>query len=333
MYIINIYILHNPLIIYIMTVFSCSLCSFSSNLIGDYKRHIKTNKHLKNLKAHQTYNKTSVSSFNLNLPHSTSIDLNLPQYDNNIHNNSNNDNIVCKYCNKDISDKNKKRHYMTACLEIPDKMKNRLIEKHNSNLKTINKLEPVPSNNNKYNIINNNNINNNNITNTNLNVNPLGQESLDHISTERMEAIIKSNTNLMKMFYESLIENVDNSNSYIDNRNNIAFYTDDKKNVKIERLRKFLNRFCELCMNRIRDYLQLHPDDYSDIAKKIFMDTYNIFVCMINRNNIQYSDDIEKEHKALVSGYEEDVKLCMMKNNKEGKARLNILENDFNKLT
>lgn len=321
--------------------YCCICCNYKTNRQYDFKKHLNTKKHIKyNIE----YSSKNVSSFNLNLPHSTSFYLNLPHSNKLNVNKDNNIIIKCKYCNKDISDKNKKRHYINACLNIPDKLKNRLIEKHNSNPRTINKINLINTSNNNFNITNNiNNINNNNINNNlnnnlnsnlhNININPIGQECFDHITPKKMEYIIKANTNLMKIFYESLQENKDNMNTYIDNRNSIAFFADSDKNIRIERLKKFLNRFCELCMNRIKDYINSHPDDYTDISKKIFTDTYNIFICMINSNNIHNSDKIEAEHKALVSCYEDDVKLCIMKYNKISKARLNTLEKDFNKLS
>jgi hypothetical protein len=59
-------------------------------------------------------------------------------------NGNGNSNYVCEYCGlKFNSNKHINRHYIKACIHIPDKIKNRLIIKHNSNPRTKNKLPLV----------------------------------------------------------------------------------------------------------------------------------------------------------------------------------------------
>jgi hypothetical protein len=108
-------------------LYNCKYCNYSTSRQHDYKTHLISKTHIK---VQQTYNMTNIFPIIQNYPQ-----------------NENNDTIkssfYCKYCNKNISYKNKKRHYMTTCLEIPNEMKNKLIKQHNDNQKTKNKLNYV----------------------------------------------------------------------------------------------------------------------------------------------------------------------------------------------
>jgi hypothetical protein len=147
-----------------------------------------------------------------------------------------------------------------------------------------------------------------------------------------MNEIARGDKDLMNMLCESVFENVENINSYLDIKNCLAFFLDDNRKIKIERLKKFIDNFCSIYMNKMKNYIRNNPEEFEEHTRKIFEDTFNIFICLINRHNIRYSDEIEEAHKTLINKYNDDVKLNMIRNNKQGKQNLDTIESDFFKL-
>lgn len=296
--------------------YKCISCNYNTNSNSNFKKHLNTITHnnIVNNISNTKKNKIIANDTNINIP---IINLN---------------NVKCKFCNNSfISNKTLHNHLLKACIYIPNKIRNRLLIRYNNNPRTkdSNKLSLQSTSNNRYNIINN--INTNNINNNNqFNINSLGNESISHISNERMVEIVKGDKNLMKLLCESLYENIENINSYIDIRNNLAFYVDDNMKIKIDSLKRFLDKLCNIFMNNINNHINNNPNVFNDNIKQLFKEKYNIFICLINRDNINYSDVIENKHKQLRDRYIDDVKISMLSNNKIGKSNLNKLETDFN---
>lgn len=149
---------------------------------------------------------------------------------------------------------------------IPDKIKNRLIIKHNKNPRTKHKLQLVntnmsnskiyninnisgntitsnntsTSNNISNNIDNINSINSNDITNNNFTLNTFSNQSLDHIPDEKMNAITKGDTSMMYLLCKEMTKLPENNNTFINTRKDLAYYFDDDKTIRIDRLKQYI---------------------------------------------------------------------------------------------
>jgi hypothetical protein len=264
----------------------------------------------------------------------------------------------CEYCSQNYKySKYLHNHQIKSCIKIPDKIKNRLIIKHNNNSRTKTKLPLIISTNNNskiYNINNNisgntintstvdnsvntnNEITNNEITNntlTSIKLNSFGNETLDHISDEKMNEIVKGDIELMHLLCQELSKIPANNNAFIDTRKNLAFYLDSNDRIKIERIKQYIFNFCNIYMERMKQYIFDNPDKFTQIAKNVFKDTYDIYFCIINRHNFDDMESIEKEHENLVKKFIDDVKINLINTNKVSKNYLDSIEKDFYKLT
>lgn len=158
-----------------MGKFECKKCVYSTNNLGDYKRHILTNKHQKQVAMSSNnimdtigLNRTEKDTIGLNRT-DTHISTSLGIKDNIINRNYNIDNITnnpnnniidnetsnqqykftnrlfiikdnisyCKFCNIKLNSIDKiKRHCINSCISIPSDIKNYLINKYNNDKRT-----------------------------------------------------------------------------------------------------------------------------------------------------------------------------------------------------
>ena len=148
-----------------MTIFNCNICNYTTSKSSNYTKHIKTKKHLSNVNSHSIDNHMSASYEYLQIPANTCKYLQTTECNLNS-NNLIDTSTICSYCNTSFnSNKNMFNHYIKACIHIPDKIKNRLIIKHNSNPRTKTKLPLVETIIKENKIITNNPNNSNNTNN------------------------------------------------------------------------------------------------------------------------------------------------------------------------
>jgi hypothetical protein len=245
-------------------------------------------------------------------------------------------------------------HYIKACIHIPDKIKNRLIIKHNSNPRTKTKLPLVetvikenkiitnnPNNSHNTNNVIGNTLNTNSHNNTVNNIqnnnnsfilNPFGKETLDHISDEDLNEIISSPDNIIGLFKEKLDLIPENNNSYVDTRRSLAFYHDKENNIKIDRLHDYLVKFCDMYMEVLKKMTEDTPERFNRIKKLVFEDTYNIYFCVINKDNFDDMEYIEQKHRELTSIFNAKLKVALLNSNMKSKANLTNISKDFNKI-
>jgi hypothetical protein len=289
---------------------------------------------------------------------------------NNISNNSdigNCNELKCEYCKQIF--KNKRtihKHQLKSCIKISDNIRNRMIIKHNDNAKTKHKLQLVNTNisNSKiYNINNNisgntitsnntstannistsnnisnnidniNSINSNDITNNNFTLNTFSNQSLDHIPDEKMNEIAKGDTSMMYLLCREMAKLPENNNTFINTRKDLAYYFDDDKTIKIDRLKQYIYKFCNKYMERMKQHILDNPNKFTQISKNVFKDTYDIYFCVINKNNFENMDKIEAEHEAMIKQFVDDVKINLINSNKVSRKYLDSIEKDFYKLS
>ena len=259
----------------------------------------------------------------LNLPQFTSINLNLPQMSKTsiVSIKKDKSKCNCKYCNTEISAKNKIRHYITSCLDIPDKIKIKLIDKHNNNSRTKEKIDLLDSSliktNKKItnNNIMNNNINNNNITNNNifLNVNSIGNESIEHITIQGMVHIMKSGHRMIKEFCKEIHKVKENKNAFLDVRNKTIYYINENKEIELEDMNDMLGIIVDKYVKKINEFFKSHLDSLDNVTKLLFKETLDTFFCVINLNNYDEKDIIENENKIMLEQFNNDMRFSLYK--------------------
>lgn len=350
-----------------MTNYCCKICNYSTDRSNNYKIHIISKKHMNNMNNRlytNNNNKVISNSFNMtkydlicsnktfaNKKLANSNKVLLYSENINTHITENKlicENIKCEYC--DSVFKTKKyvhNHYIKSCIKIPDKIKNRLIVKHNNNPRTKNKLALVVNTNYNskiYNINNNisgntinttidNSIDNSVTVNNKLKLNTFGNETLKHISDEKMNEIIKSDSSLMYLLCREISKIPENNNTFINTRKDLAFYLDEDETIKIDRIKQYIYKFCNKYMERMKQYILDNPEKFTQIGKNVFKDTYDIYFCIINKHNFDEMEQIEAEHEELIKKFVDDVKINLLNSNKVSKSYLDTIEKDFYKLT
>jgi hypothetical protein len=291
-----------------MTLYECKYCSYSSSRYPDYKKHLGTKKHISNVSTYVSH--TDASGCEL-----TREDVKGRKRPIVVNKVSINDNnilpITCVYCNKLFKrSKNLNNHYKFSCKIIPSRIKNNYILSHNNNGNTKNKIELIQPLTGK--IINNINNNTNNIVNNNLIVNPVGQESIEHIKKERLLEILSSGDNMLKEFCKEIYSVTENLNAYIDIRTKIITFINKDNKLEIETMSRMIQKIVYSHMDRIKSIMRVYREELPDNAVRLFDETINIYNCVINSDNIRDEKLIEEEHDRLNIRLLEDIKSSLM---------------------
>ena len=169
--------------------------------------------------------------------------------------------VECKWCNKKVHKKGLTRHYRTACIMIPKKNQNSLINKFNNhkrhttalaipkensnpNVKSINNSRTTNiTNNNTMNNSNNTTINNVTIENkVTFKINPLGQEDLSFLTKE-------DKLNILERMYNGVPELIKKIHSHPENRNllpnvnkNVVAYLNKDNELNMIKKMKYVSK-------------------------------------------------------------------------------------------
>mgnify|MGYP000630983611 CR=1 FL=1 len=316
-----------------MTIYSCNKCNYTTTKSSNYTKHINTNKHINNINIHRIDNSINGNTiFHNNLKISSNKNKNREFSIMEWHNSVNIYTNQCKYCLKNFKNQNSiKYHYIHTCIEIPDKIKNRLIIKHNNHKSTKHKIPLVETVQKANKIVNYNNMGT--INNINVNIKPMGEESIEHITDERLNEIIKADHNMMLLLKNDMALNPSNNNVYLNIRTKMLFYVDKDNKIRVTKISKYNTEFCYMWMNKINKIIQDSPDKFGDINIKRFEDTYDIYTCKITNENFDEMDYIEKQHHELINKFFEDLVMVNLNNNIQSKSLLEQHSPDFNKLT
>ena len=215
-----------------MPLYSCELCKFSSHLKSNYKRHLKTNKHIaksKELalmstnehKRAQNEHKRAQMSTN---EHKKRIIISDKIY-------------KCQYCDEKFTTiPNKRRHENHYCKHIPGDNSNIISElkKEKKMLyKQIEKLIDKAGNHNVNIQANTNNVQTNNTQTNNIKLNSYGKEDLSHITDLFKTNLLKMPHGMIPKMIEAVHFNDDkpeNKNIKFTNKrdNKIKIFSNDK---------------------------------------------------------------------------------------------------------
>jgi hypothetical protein len=232
-------------------MYNCNYCNYKTNKLCNFKKHITTKKHKNNvildkqirMDMNGLSNATNglsnaMNGHEINLEDENDNENNISTSNCNILTKIEQENIIldklqkgkkhksydCIYCNTHIKEKKYlRKHLMSNCLSVDNKLKHKLIEKHNSRKNTKHKI-PISNDKNKYttitnknshnNITNSHNTNTTNNTQNNLTINVSGMtemnyvanESIDHISKEERIRMLKSPLRLVELLCKRLIK-------------------------------------------------------------------------------------------------------------------------------
>ena len=169
-----------------MVLYECECCNFSSKLKGDYKRHLKTKKHLKRNEGSlpqplsQESCKKNIPNIPLNIPISPpNIPVFLPE----------NSDFSCIFCKSSFSSfSNKRRHELHRCKKNPNYV-NGIIESKNKQIKQLEKERNKMKKEIKKLLLTTNTTNINN-TNNVIIVNNYGKENTNYLSEEYLKKLL-----------------------------------------------------------------------------------------------------------------------------------------------
>ena len=197
----------------------CELCNYNTNLLGNFKQHLKTNKHRAKLNTgDKNYNNLGIMTPNdpkmtLNDPKMTPV-------------------IKCDYCKRVFTTiPHKRRHELHSCKNNKDnllkqikKMEKEKKEWTNEKQELYKKIDELISK------VGNNNTNNNIQTqnNNNIIINNYGNEDISHLTNKIKDALIKIPYGAIPKLIESV-----HFNDEIPKNKNIIFPNKNENLLKI----------------------------------------------------------------------------------------------------
>ena len=305
-----------------MPEYSCKCCNFNSQYKNDYHRHLRTNKHLNNLRNNTIYLDKNLlgkkkPNMNQNEPKMIQKEPKMNQKEPKMNQNepANLEDFNCQYCNKSFNtEPSKRRHELHRCKENPDII---LKNGRRINIKNKKKLVKLIENlfdkhagsgngsNNNIGSINNNSHNTNNTNNTII-LNNYGEEDMSHI-TDKMKM------NMIKLPFNSIqkmIEQVHFSKKKPENRN-IEIPNKKQKIIKLYKNNKWAYKdSTEIIGDMINTNYDRIEDYYEFDAKEKISDLHS------NRYK-RFQNKFDHNDKILIDGIKKDVELLIMSANLE----------------
>lgn len=318
-------------------MYKCNYCNYNTNKLSNYKKHIITKKHKNNIDKDNINKKLRIATNGISNVINGAV-INLQDKYNNDKDISNcnlltkiekekiildklqkgkkHKNYDCIYCNTKIKEKKYlRKHLMYACLVIPDNIKNKLIDKHNSRKNTKHKIPISNNTNNKCNAItnknNNNNITNNNNTNShnttnntqnNLTINVsnmtemnfVANETIDHLSKEDRINLLKSPLRIVELLCQSIYKHKSNQNIYLHNKrkNTFKYLDNNTKKIVIGTKDSIIKGICNQNMYHIDNLFSDFQSEISAYARKVIKQLLNKYYI---EDEQQFKKFLEKE--------------------------------------
>jgi len=269
-----------------MVNYKCDKCDFSTNLKGNYNRHLETKKHKKK----ENEGKNICTNLHQFAPICTNLHQFAPSQNQDVNQNTNNSLIKvktgkkeCKYCGIKMTRNHIARHQRTTCDKIPQVQRNRLLKKYQNHKSSKNEIVLYDNNNNNNNTTvnnsNNNNSNNNTITNSNntinnnnnngtinnitIKINPLGKEDLSFLTNKDKIDILKCQHMGIPELIKRVHAHPSNHNFYLPNINKkMLAYLDDNNRLKYD-------SYDEVCMQIIDDNVGRFDDIFNEFGDEL----------------------------------------------------------------
>ena len=281
-----------------MVLYSCKYCNFSTELIGNYKKHLKTKKHGRNINPKYSI-ENEIALKTPKDPKKTPKDPKRPQK---------NKHFSCIYCYETFTTyAHKRRHELHKCKEMPlkDITIQNLKKETNEKNKKIEKLEKKVDKLTDR-IGNTTNIQTNH-TNNNIKINSYGQEDVSHI-TEAFK------TSLLSGPYGAipkLIEAIHFNDTKPENKN-VLLPNSNKNILKIKKGEKWIHKNKDMILLDLIDSKYVMLDDHFNLiinGEKLSKFTKDIYT--------KFRDKYDDGDKCLISDIKGDCDLMILNNRDE----------------
>jgi hypothetical protein len=204
-----------------MVLYSCDCCNYSSKLKGDYKRHLKTSKHIENIKTSH-HNPQNIP----NDPKKSSFDPQMIQFD--PANDPVDKNLNCGFCDTSFTFfTNKRRHELHRCKNNPNVV-NSIISEKNKTIETIENDKKQLYKQIELLLTKVGNTTTNIVNTQNIQLNNYGNEDLTHITDKFKESLIKIPYGMIPKLIEAI-----HFNDKVPANKNIIFPNKKENKIKI----------------------------------------------------------------------------------------------------
>ena len=291
-----------------MPLYSCSLCNLNTRLKSDYKKHLLTQKHLRNSKEPPSINDKMIQNDPENIQNDPQMSQNNPQMSQNNPQMSQNEpqmsqnnskKYQCDYCEKKFTlNTNKRRHEIHRCkynksltsiIEENKQLKTQYEKEKKQLYKQIEKLiEKVG--------------NTTNIQTNNIQLNSYGNEDLSHITDSLKTEFIKMPYGMIP----KMIEHVHFNNNKPENKNIMISNTRDNK-IKVFDNDKWIYKDKNDTINDLVDAKYFMLDNHYEIVRKDLP-----FQCQTKY--IKFREFFDVEDKELVEQLKKECELVLLNN-------------------
>jgi hypothetical protein len=271
-----------------MSSLFCNICNISFSQKYNYSRHLKTKKHIENVKKSSVCN-TNVTQCNTNVTQcNTNVTQSVTQCNTNV-TQHNNFKYICKYCNNSFkSHSSYYRHMKHYCKNKQQELipyfkdKQELIEYVKKELSNEFLVPAIPSdlnncnkditNNSHYNTntntninntlnsttLNNNSMNNNSVTNSvnnNITINAFGHEDLTFLKEEDILNVLSQMRNGVPELVRIIHRQENNRNFFIKNsKKNIGVYLGENNELRHIDTDLMISQLVKVNMDRYSEY-------------------------------------------------------------------------------
>ena len=266
-----------------MTIYECKICNISTHLLGNYKRHINTIKHKRNVENMKVNQEVETNSLIMNQ--------NEPKM------NQSEKLFSCKFCNQKFkSMPSKRRHELHRCSNNSEASLFKKLYKDAQKEKTEYKKQ-IKMLLNKVGNVTNTTITNN----SNIQLNSYGSEDLSHITDTMKSDMLKIPYGLIPKFIEAVHFNDEKP----ENKNILLTNKRDNK-IKIFSGNKWIYKTKDDTINDLVDgkyfILDSHYDSIIDNLCKMNIDPkkYEEFRAKYDKNNKELIEQIKAESELVL---------------------------------
>ena len=291
-----------------MPTYSCIYCNIHTSLAANYKRHLKTKKHIKNITIATNNKKKEYNSLINDHKMTTTLTTNDHKMTTNCEKGINiHKQFRCDYCERILSTKGHlRRHQKLYCKKIKTNDENKLLKSmikeqqksFDTERKTLYKhIETLLEK------VGNTTIHNNHSQTNNIQLNSYGKEDLSHITDELKTKFLKFPYGMIP----KMIEAVHFSDKKPENKN-IALTNKKENKIKIYTGNKWIYRDKDETINDLMDGKYFLLDSYYEAKSNDSMNIQEV------SNYIKFREFFDDNDKKLIDDLKKECELVLLNN-------------------